>query len=64
MAQLYIDNAKKLKVRIDNNQKIVDTVETAGGIETTLTQSEMCIRDRAISKRTLSVKKSQSQRVM
>lgn len=40
MAQLYIDNAKKLKVRIDNNQKIVDTVEAAGGIETTLTQSD------------------------
>ena len=37
MAQLYIDNAKKLKVRIDNNQKIVDTVEAAGGFETTLT---------------------------
>ena len=40
MAQLYIDNAKKLKVRIDNNQKIVDTVEAAGGIKTTLTQSD------------------------
>lgn len=25
MAQLYIDNARKLKIQIDNNQKIVDT---------------------------------------
>ena len=41
MAQLYIDNAKKLKVRIDNNQKIVDAVEAAGGIETTLTKSAL-----------------------
>lgn len=40
MAQLYIDNARKLKIQIDNNQKIVDTVEAAGSIETTLTQSD------------------------
>lgn len=39
MAQLYVESAKKLKEQIDSNQKIVDTVEAAGGITTSITQS-------------------------
>lgn len=40
MAQGYIASARQLKEKIDSNQHIVDTVEAAGGIETTLTQSD------------------------
>lgn len=40
MAQAYIENAKTLKEKIDKNQEIVDTVKAAGGIETTITQSD------------------------
>lgn len=38
--QDYIENAKLLKEKINKNQEIVDTVEAAGGIETTVTQSD------------------------
>lgn len=40
MAQSYIENAKKLKEQIESNQKIVDTVERAGGIKTETVQSD------------------------
>lgn len=40
MAQSYVENARKLKEVIENNQKIVDTVELAGGIKTETVQSD------------------------
>lgn len=40
MARDYVENAIKLKEQIDSNQKIAETVNAAGGIATTLTQSD------------------------
>ena len=35
-----VEQAKALKVKIDKNQKIVDTVDAAGGITVTVEQSD------------------------
>lgn len=40
MAQSYVENARKLKEVMESNQKIVDTVELAGGIRTETVQSD------------------------
>lgn len=40
MAQSYIDNAKKVREVMDKNQQTADLVEAAGGIRTTITQSD------------------------
>lgn len=40
MAHSYIEKAQQLKERIESNQSVVDMVEAAGGIKTSLVQSD------------------------